>query len=257
MDWSVLVKRHLNEETNRHTFVHPPKRYQAALDERPNPLSAGHATMDAIRDKLVSLDSSFMQRTFDQARGQDLFLSCLCRRVYGEAFEANQEEIMEYNNWDDLGTDAAIETPRRFGKTVLLSIILAAIAYYVPGTKIAIFACSLRQTDKNDGVLSWIKKVLVEMGVVKFTKDSQNHLFFQVDGDAREIRAFPSVESFLEVFIQLTRSCRGGYVGTFEAPTNDLFSGKTRSFFFRIFSSTTGGFNSLRLPFTNDLCHDW
>ena len=91
----------------------------------------------------------------------------------------------------NLGTDAVISTPRRFGKTVLLSCLLACIALHVPIARIGIFACSARQSDKNDGMIGIIRDILILLGQTKFRVDAQDHLFFMRDGTERQIRAYP------------------------------------------------------------------
>ena len=76
-----------------------PTRLERALASKPDPLLAGHRIFDAIRRDLDRLDTLYKRRTYNQKRGQDLFLSCFCRLVYGECFAQNQIAIMKYNNW--------------------------------------------------------------------------------------------------------------------------------------------------------------
>ncbi|MFI4963485.1 MAG: hypothetical protein ACHP6H_06480, partial [Legionellales bacterium] len=119
-----------------------------------------------------------MMRTYVQRQGQDLFLSCFPRLVYGPAFDQAQLEIMNYNNWERLETDGVISTPRRFGKSILTGLLLAICFYYIPNIKIAIFAFSGRQSDKTDGMIGIIRKVLVIMGIKHFKIDNKVNIVY-------------------------------------------------------------------------------
>jgi len=158
--------------------------------------------MDAMRHALNRTDTLISQRTFVQIQGQYLFLSCFARKVYGEAAESHPMEILEYNHWESLGTDAAMKTPRRMGKSVLAARLLAVAAMFIEGLRIAIFAASQKQGDKSDGMLGSVRTVLLKLGVNLDKKncdaDNKDHLIFRVNGNAREIRSYASsVDSYV------------------------------------------------------------
>jgi hypothetical protein len=189
VDWVTIADGFLRAEQPL-AVERPRKRYERYL-EAPDALAKGHSTIDAIRRTGALLDACFMQRTYIQIQAWELFLSCFSALIYGEALEENQVDIVERNGWQNVKTDAAIAAPRRMGKSVVMALLLASVSVHVPNLKVAIFAASARQGDKDDGMISLIIGALKCIGVTIFDKKSQEHLFFTINGNQRQFRSYP------------------------------------------------------------------
>ena len=206
MDWAAVVDEFIPNERAMPQM----KRYKVALLNKMDALSQGHRCMDAMRRDLDRTDSLISPRTYVQIQGQYLFLSCFARKVYGSAADTHPMEILEYNHWESLGTDAAMKTPRRMGKSVLAARLLAVAAMHIEGLRIAIFAASQKQGDKADGMLGSVRTVLVKLGVNLEKKncdaDNKDHLIFRLNGSAREIRSYASaVDSYVFYIFPIPR----------------------------------------------------
>ena len=100
----------------------------------------------------------------------------------------------------------AVSTPRRWGKTWALAMLIGALLRNVPGITIAVFAPSLRAGSAADGMLGFaraspsaadasrhVKRMLDEVwGVTAFKAANEQHLSIKVARDVRQVKAFPA-----------------------------------------------------------------
>ena len=104
-------------------------------------LSRGQATaridgfqrMQRCRDALAVLDKLGWQRSYHQRLFHDNFMRA-CARVFFKtdgpgAFARAHQTILDLNGWDNLAQEVLISTPRRFGKTMAVSMFAAAMMY--------------------------------------------------------------------------------------------------------------------------------
>lgn len=100
--------------------------------------------MDGIRADLSRFEVDTRARSADQVRMHEFFLAACSRNIYGSAYDMHQLEILEYNHWETLTPYVAVSTPRRWGKSVALSLLIAAYMMNVPNCVLLIFAPSMR-----------------------------------------------------------------------------------------------------------------
>jgi len=201
--WSELARQHAVVKE-----VKPiPTLWERAAKLSPSPLTNGHQIMDCFRQYLSKFDTDTKQRSYDQIRMQEFFLAACTRNIYGAAYDMHQIEIMEYNHFERLFPYVGVCTPRRWGKSWALGIFVAAYALAVPDCVIAIYAPGGRAAGAQDGMLSIIKKMLIDvhgMTDSQFTTKDKEHLYFKVNGNLRQIKAFPGGKnSFVFLFFCL------------------------------------------------------
>ena len=89
MDWLALAE----ELARAPALEETPEFYQTALRAQPSPLERGHRIVDAVRADLEKFDTAERQRSADQLRMQEFFLSACARLIYGHAYDMHQMEM--------------------------------------------------------------------------------------------------------------------------------------------------------------------
>ena len=84
---------------------------------------------------------------------------CKRRHVVGSmsAFQRDHQRLLQSNGWNNLSQEILISTPRRFGKTISVSLFAAAILYSAPRVELSIYSTCKRISQK---LLRNIKKFL-------------------------------------------------------------------------------------------------
>ena len=113
---------------------------------------SGFSRMQACRDALSFLDENGWRRSYHQRLFHDDFIRA-CTRIFWKReppgkFARDQCEILRRNNWSHLQQEVLISTPRRFGKTISVSMFAAAMLYSAPGVEISIYATCKRISQK-------------------------------------------------------------------------------------------------------------
>jgi hypothetical protein len=113
---------------------------------------SGFSRMQACRDALAFLDENGWKRSYHQRLFHDDFIRA-CTRIFWKRepagkFAREQCEILRRNNWSHLQQEVLISTPRRFGKTISVSMFAAAMLYSAPGVEISIYATCKRISQK-------------------------------------------------------------------------------------------------------------
>jgi len=109
----------------------------------------GFARMQECRRALEALDGKGWQRSYHQRLFHDHFIRC-CARVFFKtepagAFARAHQAVLDLNGWDNLSQEVLISTPRRFGKTISVSMFAAAMLYSCPGLEMSIYStCKVR-----------------------------------------------------------------------------------------------------------------
>lgn len=152
-------------------------------------------------------DTDARQRSADQARMHEFFLAACARNIYGSAYEMNQVDIMEYNRWATLTPYVCVSTPRRWGKSYGMAMLLAAYMNNVDDCTICIFSTGTRAGGSADGLLGYAarragsltphrhtRKFLEDVfGVTNFKVKNADHLVFvKPNGRKRTCKAFPA-----------------------------------------------------------------
>lgn len=113
---------------------------------------SGFSRMQECRDALALLDDRGWKRSFHQRLFHDDFLKA-CTRIFWKleapgTFERQHCDILRRNNWEHLQQEILISTPRRFGKTISVSMFAAAMLFSAPNVEISIYSTCKRISQK-------------------------------------------------------------------------------------------------------------
>jgi hypothetical protein len=110
----------------------------------------GFQRMQKCRQGLDAIDRRGWQRSFHQRMFHDNFIRA-CARIFWKrekhgTFAKDHQRILEVNGWDHLSQEVLVSTPRRFGKTISVSMFAAAMLYSCPNLEMSIYStCKVRQ----------------------------------------------------------------------------------------------------------------
>lgn len=112
----------------------------------------GFKRMQRCRDALSALDRRGWNRSFHQREFHDDFLRA-CARLFWKTerrgqFNRDHQKILELNGWDHLAQEILVSTPRRFGKTISVSMFAAAVIFSAPGVEVSIYSTCKRISQK-------------------------------------------------------------------------------------------------------------
>jgi hypothetical protein len=112
----------------------------------------GFTRMQRCRDALTKLDAKGWKRSFHQRLFHDDFLKA-CTRIFWKlepagTFARQHLEILQRNNWSHISQEVLVSTPRRFGKTISVSMFAAAMLYSAPNVEISIYSTCKRISQK-------------------------------------------------------------------------------------------------------------
>lgn len=113
----------------------------------------GFQRMTQCRKALEALDRCGWERSYHQRYFHDHFIRA-CARVFWKvepegSFAKDHQKILELNGWDNLDQEVLISTPRRFGKTVSVSMFAAAMIHSCPQVEISIYSTCKRISGKS------------------------------------------------------------------------------------------------------------
>ena len=108
--------------------------------------------MQLCRDYLAKLDTSGWARSYHQRLFHDDFLKA-CTRSFWKLeppgqFARDHQRVLRANSWDHIAQEILISTPRRFGKTISVSMFCAAMLLACPGVEISIYSTCKRISQK-------------------------------------------------------------------------------------------------------------
>jgi hypothetical protein len=133
---------------NTHRFVKCIDLYQT--DEKQG--ITGFDRLNMCRRALEALDRRGWERSYHQRLFHDHFLRA-CARIFWKTYPAGEfdrchEKILESNGWDSLRQEILVSTPRRFGKTISVSMFAAAMLYSAPRLEMSIYSTCKRISQK-------------------------------------------------------------------------------------------------------------
>ena len=108
--------------------------------------------MNECRNALTYLDSCGWNRSFHQRLFHEDFLKA-CTRIFWKLEPAGQfardhQKVLVANNWEHLAQEVLISTPRRFGKTISVSMFAAAMLFAAPCVELSIYSTCKRISQK-------------------------------------------------------------------------------------------------------------
>lgn len=114
--------------------------------------SNGFKRMKLCRSALEAIDRGGWERSFHQRQFHDQFLRA-CSRVFWKTephgeFARCHQAILEINGWEHLAQEILVSTPRRFGKTISVSMFAAAMIFSAPSVEVSIYSTCKRISQK-------------------------------------------------------------------------------------------------------------
>lgn len=108
--------------------------------------------MTLCRQYLGKLDTMGWARSYHQRLFHDDFLKA-CTRSFWKLeppgqFARDHQAVLRANSWDHIAQEILISTPRRFGKTISVSMFCAAMLLACPGVEISIYSTCKRISQK-------------------------------------------------------------------------------------------------------------
>jgi hypothetical protein len=124
------------------------KRARGAKEVRKEPMEY----MQLCRAYLAKLDTLGWARSYHQRLFHDDFLKA-CTRSFWKLeppgqFARDHQRVLRVNSWDHIAQEILISTPRRFGKTISVSMFCAAMLLSCPGVEISIYSTCKRISQK-------------------------------------------------------------------------------------------------------------
>ena len=221
IDEERRLARERDEQQQGHTLAIERHMSSYAQTEGMN----GLKRMQLCRQALEALDRSGWNRSFHQRLFHEEYLKS-CTRIFFKrdgpgAFAKAHNRILEINSWDSTPQEILVSTPRRFGKTISVSMFAAAMLFACPNMELSIYSTCKRISQKLlRNVVRFLEIVFAELNVqpYKFIRLNQEEVHLggnEGQGDIRVINSYPS---------KIGNACnvwRGGYICLFSNKARD------------------------------------
>jgi hypothetical protein len=164
--------------------------------------SNGFERMLECRRALDSLDRRGWKRSFFQRKFHEKFL-CATARAFWKVdppgqFAKDYQKILEVNGWDEISQEILISTPRRFGKTISVSMFAACLIYSAAGAEVSIYSTCKRISQKLlRNVAKFLDLIYQEEGSTRHRVINCNSEELVIQGpegpeDRRVVNSYPS-----------------------------------------------------------------
>jgi hypothetical protein len=162
----------------------------------------GFQRMHKCRMGLEALDRRGWQRSFHQRMFHDNFIRA-CARIFWKrephgTFAKDHQKILEVNGWDHLSQEVLVSTPRRFGKTISVSMFAAAMLYSCPNLEMSIYSTCKRISQKLlRNIQKFLELIYLEIGCphMKEIRINMEEIVLQgteCEQDVRVVNSYPS-----------------------------------------------------------------
>jgi hypothetical protein len=140
------------------------------------------------RRGLEALDRQGWERSYHQRQFHEQFIRA-CARIFYKTeapgtFQRDHQRLLQLNGWKNLSQEILISTPRRFGKTISVSLFAAAILYSAPRVEMSIYSTCKRISQK---LLRNVKKFL---DLIYLELDVQPYRIIRSNCEVRRQRDF-------------------------------------------------------------------
>jgi hypothetical protein len=162
----------------------------------------GFFHMARLREALNALDRCGWKRSYHQRMFHEEYLRSATRVFFKTekpgSFERAHKKVLEINGWDSLQQEILISTPRRFGKTISISLFCAALMFACPAVECSIYSTCKRISQKLlRNVCKFLDMIYTEMKVAPFKVHRKNQEELNIQGpegqgDLRTISSYPS-----------------------------------------------------------------
>ena len=162
----------------------------------------GFSRIEKCRQALLAIDRRGWERSFHQRQFHDQFMRA-CARVFWKTekdgdFARCHQQILEQNGWTHLSQEILVSTPRRFGKTISVSMFAAAMIYSAPSVEVSIYSTCKRISQKllrNIG--KFLDIIYAELNVTPYKIIRMNMEEICLQGpessqDVRVVNSYPS-----------------------------------------------------------------
>tara|TARA_Y100000361_G_scaffold53200_1_gene46509 strand:+ start:646 stop:1332 length:687 start_codon:yes stop_codon:yes gene_type:complete len=172
-------------------------------DKRVSPLER----MQHCRKALDRLDNAGWKRSYHQRLFHDDFLKACTRSFWKTeppgSFARDHGKVLEINSWEHLAAEVLISTPRRFGKTISVSMFAAGMLYSAPSIELSIYSTCKRISQKLLRNVNKFFDIIVnhDMTLEGFKVIRQNMEEIVLQGpcgvtDVRVVNSYPSKVSY-------------------------------------------------------------
>lgn len=162
----------------------------------------GFKRMHKCRQALEAIDRRGWQRSFHQRMFHDNFIRA-CARIFWKTephgtFAKDHQRVLEINGWDHLSQEALVSTPRRFGKTISVSMFAAAMLYSCPNLEMSIYSTCKRISQKLlRNIQKFLELIYVELKCPRMKEIRINMEEIVLQGeeceqDVRTVNSYPS-----------------------------------------------------------------
>jgi hypothetical protein len=169
--------------------------------------ASGFSRMANCRRALAALDRRGWERSYHQKLFHDQYIRA-CSRVFFKsdadgAFNRAHQKILELNGWDSLPQEVLISTPRRFGKTISVSMFAAAMIFSCPKMELSIYSTCKRISQKLlRNIVKFLEIIVTELEVQPHKVLRMNSEEIHIKGnegslDVRVVNSYPSKVGFL------------------------------------------------------------
>jgi hypothetical protein len=175
----------------------------------------GFSRMARCRNALDALDRKGWKRSFHQRQFHDQFIRASARIFWKTEregqFARDHKKILELNGWDSLPQELLVSTPRRFGKTISVSMFAAAMIYAAARVEVSIYSTCKRISQKLlRNIWKFVELIFDELGEPMYKIIRMNMEEVVLKGpegqqDVRIVNSYPSKVFPLSPFVRLTR----------------------------------------------------
>jgi hypothetical protein len=115
------------------------------MDLRVSDRGSGRRRYEAIQQALNSMG---LERAPHQVQFHNTALDANAKHIYKDDYEQCLEEIYKRTGLNEIRHYILVQTPRRFGKTTMVAMLVAALIAFCPNIRIGIFSTSQRTSKK-------------------------------------------------------------------------------------------------------------
>lgn len=153
----------------------PPQKALSAMEQFTQRRTAcgSMSAFDRIKEcrrALEALDRQGWNRSYHQRQFHEQFIRA-CARIFYKTeppgvFQRDHQRLLQVNGWKNLSQEILISTPRRFGKTISVSLFAAAILFAAPRVELSIYSTCKRISQKLlRNVKRFLELVYLELGI--------------------------------------------------------------------------------------------
>ena len=131
---------------------------------------SGLQRIERCRSALDALDRRGWDRSFHQRLFHEEYLKACARLFFKRdgpgAFARHHTRVLEVNGWDATPQEILVSTPRRFGKTISVSMFAAALLFAAPNVELSIYSTCKRISQKLlRNIARFLDLIYLELGV--------------------------------------------------------------------------------------------